>query len=298
MQLSRNVSVDSSVSTSSRSPGSLWPRGPDTFTASDLNETLTIIMARQDLDGPHKHNKSNKVPIDLVVRISFDELPQGEAQEEGISRERLRKQSAKALKRRSTKKQCESYSRWTFEDYDEMEDETDNEAMLMTLHRGYLRRDRGRCYRPYQCWCELHKSGRFYAHEGRGALVADLAKHGQQAIQAAKGDRSGQLWRIWNSDSSQWELFEASEKDCGNWNVAFSDAIALGRATRDPDTAFVGFLLKKNHDVDDATVVEQFDCSQWRLRLFVLRNGGELALFPEDGQDIIILSFLGTALPH
>jgi len=161
------------------------------------------------------------------------------------------------------------------EDYDAMGNDTDHEEMMQTVFRGYLSRSSGCCSTPTKRWCELSTNGCLHI-SGNSLLVVDIAAGSELVLQPADHPAA---WKVRNNSSNTWELLEAEEDEAKHWDMAFSDALRLGVAEHNEDAAFSGFFWKLNHNVGEDSIASDFNFADWRCRLFVLQNDGQVLIY-------------------
>jgi len=152
---------------------------------------------------------------------------------------------------------------------------------LTSLYMGYMDHTKNRCLGEQRRWCALHVSGHLNIADGARVSTIDLTqKKYSQNFQKAVGENK---WWIKPQNKRFWESIAALPGEEAFWNGAFSDAIRLGEAKRDPDILFCGFFWKMSQAatkvaVAEATLrgqrVKDFNATDWRIRLFLLRSDG------------------------
>lgn len=164
------------------------------------------------------------------------------------------------------------------EEEDLLSNLTDLEMMLSSLYTGYLNHTKNRCIGEQRRWCALHINGYLNITDDNAVKTVDLTeKNVRSVFKKVKGEPR---WWIKPLHSRFWESIQALPGEEEWWTKAFSDAIRLGEARRDPDIAFCGFFWKL---VQAATAPRAKDSLQsdlsltdWRIRLFILRKDGTL----------------------
>jgi phosphatidylinositol-3,4,5-trisphosphate 3-phosphatase/dual-specificity protein phosphatase PTEN len=278
----------------------------------------SLVLPRKELDGLHKdkettgkHSKELLSAVsDFVIRMVFAKPSWDEEHDEQCNRQRLRTQREVDSRRQTmlaSTQQHQHAARLSAVDYDAMGNDTDEEEMLSTLHRGYLVRSHGCCSRRSRRWCEITTSGQLHI-AGAQLLVVNLAE-GEKVCRLAEGFEHA--WNVRNPTNGSWVCLEAEAGEGKHWDQAFSDSLRLGVALNDTDTAFCGFFWKLNHDADEEEVANGFEFADWRFRLFVLHGDGKVLVYSwKDRQEQVFvdfatpsarvekLGFVWRAMPH
>lgn len=195
---------------------------------------------------------------------------------------------AKSLTPKSTKNTSARQTlSWLLQDYDDLEYDTDREEIMTVLCGGHLLRSTLRCIAPRRRLCELHTTGRLHIAGLRNplsTLVVDLAEDQSNILreeeEGAKPEAPTWAWRVRNPRTNRWELLEAENAaDAARWEAGFADACRFGLARRDKNAVFSGFFWKLNGDEDPHVAMRDFEFEHWRLKLFVLKKGGELCAY-------------------
>lgn len=270
----------------------------------------TIMLPRLQLDGAHKDKgdaQHTKVPLGLQIIATFSRPSWNEEHEQKIVRERRWAQRERekrislhlnALAVDGQRRKSKSIDNPTLHrevsdvtDYDHLDNETDEEELMSTLHRGYLFRSPGRCRKRIKRWCEISTLGCLHIM-GRELLHVNVARDAEKVFQPVDG---APAWKVRNNIKGHWELLEAEPEEVKHWDQAFADSLRLSAASHDPETAFCGFFWKSNRDADDMKMQEAFDFADWRVRLFVLRKNGQVITFSWKEQNEVV--FLDVSQP-
>mmetsp|Transcript_125332 Transcript_125332/g.350977 ORF Transcript_125332/g.350977 Transcript_125332/m.350977 type:complete len:858 (+) Transcript_125332:222-2795(+) len=236
-----------------------------------------LRLPRALLDGPHK-GKGAAAKADWCIQALFQKPSDEEVEAFRVSRRRSR---------RPTHHQGRLAA--GSEDYDALSDETDMEILLTSMCQGYLTRRRHVCARGSRRWCSLHISG---ALSIAGSLDTNLdvcllnlvRDHTAASLQQV----SPTQWRIRNNCSGNWETLEAPVDQAEQWLRAFADAKRLGEAQSDPLVEFSGLVWKAKAEASQ----QDFDLSDWSMRVVVLRKDGALSYYSwRESSDILLCRF-------
>lgn len=151
---------------------------------------------------------------------------------------------------------------------------TDLELLLSSLHAGYLNHMKNRCIGDQRRWCALQINGFLNITDDSSVKTVNLTQKNIGAV--FKKEKNEPRWWIKPMGGRFWESIEAAPEEEGWWTKAFADAIRLGEAKRDPDILFCGFFWKLAQAATKGAKDSDWNLTDWRIRLFILRKDGSL----------------------